>query len=193
MTNFILLGGNGYLGSNFIQYGMQHDPNAHFYVVSRSGKLRTQSPAVTAIQADVHDSDLESKLPESIDYIVDFIGAPEKDPKKSTALNIQPAMIMKKIAEHNHVKAMGFVGGILGDKSFVQTKKNIINQLSQSSVRLAYVEPTLVYGNGRQDSMTKMVPLLKFLGIFSKKFRPVKVDDVVAELWQKLVNENATK
>lgn len=88
---------------------------------------------------------------------------------------------------------MGFIGGILGSQDFVQTKQAIIDKLSRSTVRLAYVEPTLVYGNGRHDSMTKMVPLLKFLGLFSKKYRPVDVNDVVKELWDKLVNNDADK
>lgn len=35
--------------------------------------------------------------------------------------------------------------------------------------------------------MTRNVPLLKFLGTFSAKFKPVLVGDVVEELQQKLI------
>ncbi|WP_369396219.1 hypothetical protein [Paucilactobacillus hokkaidonensis] len=45
----------------------------------------------------------------------------------------------------------------------------------------------MIYGNGRKDSMTKMVPLLKFLGLFSKKFKPVDVNLVADELINKLI------
>lgn len=38
--------------------------------------------------------------------------------------------------------------------------------------------------------MTRNVPVLKFLGIFSTKFKPVLVGDVVEELRQKLIKFN---
>jgi hypothetical protein len=37
--------------------------------------------------------------------------------------------------------------------------------------------------------MTKMVPLLKFFGIFSKNMKPVDVNDVADELVEKMVKE----
>jgi UDP-glucose 4-epimerase len=64
---------------------------------------------------------------------------------------------------------MGFIAGSLGPKSFVQGRADLVKFLQDSSVPLAYVSPTLVYGNGRKDDMTRWVPLLKFFGIFSKK------------------------
>ena len=36
--------------------------------------------------------------------------------------------------------------------------------------------------------MTRNVPLLKLLGIFSAKFKPVLVGDVIEKLRQKLIN-----
>lgn len=192
MTNYVLLGGNGYLGRNFTNYALKQDPTAKFYVVSRSGKNKLQNAAITNIQADVTDEkEAMAKLPDKFDYIIDFIGAPAKTAEQSKQINDLPAYTMKKIAEEKHVKAMGFIGGILGAKDFVQTKKSLIKELKQSSIPLAYVEPTLVIGEGRKDNMTKMVPMLNFLGIFSKKFKPVEVDEVVASLYQKLVNAHA--
>lgn len=193
MTNFVLLGGNGYLGRNFVQYAQKQDPTAHFYVISRSGKNQLSSAAITNIAADINRETVISGLPAEVDYVVDFIGGPEKDPAASNALNDEPAALMQKQAEQYHAQAMGFIGGLLGPKEFVQTKKRLINQLQQSSVRLAYVEPTLVYGNGRHDSMTRWVPLLKLAGIFSKKMRPVNVNDVVEQLWKRLVGHDETK
>lgn len=193
MTNFVLLGGNGYLGRNFVQYAQQQDPTAHFYVVSRSGKNQLSSTAITNIAADINSATVIPGLPAEVDYVVDFIGGPEQDPAAAKALNDEPAALMQKLAEQYHARAMGFIGGILGPKDFVQTKKRLIRQLQQSPIRLAYVEPTLVYGNGRHDSMTRWVPLLKVAGIFSKKMRPVNVNDVVEQLWKRLVGHDETK
>ena len=127
-------------------------------------------------------------IPDTIDYIVDFVGAPSNDPQEFIKLNQQPAHVMRAVAEKRHAKATGFIGGILGPKKFTTVKKELIAYLQESSVPLAYVEPTLVYGAGRKDKMTRNVPLLKFLGIFSRKFKPVLVGDVVETLRQRLVS-----
>lgn len=51
---------------------------------------------------------------------------------------------------------------------------------------MEYVEPTVVYGGGRSDILAKMVPMFKVLGVFSKKLKPVRVEDVANELITKL-------
>lgn len=75
----------------------------------------------------------------------------------------------------------------LGPKSFVQGKADLVKFLQDSSVPLAYISPTLVYGNGRKDDMTRWLPLLKFFGIFSKKLKPVEVNNVADELVRKML------
>ena len=189
MSTIVMLGGNGYLGRNVTEIWMRKDPNANFVVVSRSGQNKLVSDRIKNVKADCSDYDSVMKvMPEKVDYIVDFVGRPEKNPEMFKKLNDDPADVMKRIAEEKGAKAMGMIGGVLGDKAFVQGKKKIIKKLQTSSVPVAYVEPTLVIGNGRKDSMTKMVPLLKFFGIFSKKFRPVDVNDVADELIRKIEN-----
>ncbi len=78
MTNVVLLGGNGYIGRNVTEEWMKKDSQAVFYVVSRSGKNSLEHNCIHNISADVANySDVASKLPEQIDYIVDFVGRPE--------------------------------------------------------------------------------------------------------------------
>ncbi|MCD5437095.1 hypothetical protein [Lactobacillus delbrueckii] len=60
-----------------------------------------------------------------------------------------PAKVMKWLAEEYKAKKMGFIAGSLGPKSFVQGKADLVKFLQDSSVPLAYISPTLVYGNGR--------------------------------------------
>lgn len=193
MTNFVLLGGNGYLGRNFVQYAQRQDSTAHFYVVSRSGKNQLVAPNISNIATDITAKAKIPGLPDQIDYVVDFIGGPAKDPAESRLINDEPAALMQRLAEEYQVKAMGFVGWILGPKEFVQAKRQIINCLQKSPVRLAYVEPTLVYGNGRHDAMTRWVPLLKVAGVVAKRLRPVTVNEVVTQLWERLVRTDETK
>lgn len=182
-----MFGGNGYIGRAVTEKWLSRDSEARFIVVSRSGKNVLTDERIVNVKADTSSYEsVSSVLPDRIDYIVDFVGRPENDPEKFKLVNDAPADVMLRIAKEKQVKAMGMIGGILGPKSFVQGKQRIIERLKASGIRTEYVNPTLVYGNGRSDSMTKMVPLLKFFGIFSKKFKPVTVNEVAEELVNKL-------
>lgn len=191
MSNIVMLGGNGYIGRNTTKAWMAKDPEAVFYVVSRSGKNQLQNKRIVNIQADVTSSeDIRSKLPDHIDYIVNFVGCaavPEGSSKTLAELNMEPAKVMRELAESYHVKAMGAIGGKLGSKDFTSSKKAMLDYLKKSSIPTEAVEPTLVIGAGRKDSLTKMVPLLRFFGIFNKNFRPVQVEDVANELVDKML------
>lgn len=52
------------------------------------------------------------------------------------------------------------------------------------------VEPTIVYGNGRADTLAKMVPILKVVGVLVKMLKPVHVDDVANELITQLIKRS---
>ena len=188
MKNIVLLGGNGYIGRNVTEAWMAKDPSANFYVVSRSGKNAMKNTRIHNIAANVTDYQaVNQNLPDQVDYIVDFIGRPESDESTFIQANDKPADIMLQIAKEKKVKAMGFIGGILGPKKFLNGKKRIAHKLSASGIRTELVEPTVVYGNGRNDTIAKMVPFFKFFGLFKKNMRPVLVSDVAEELVRKMV------
>lgn len=133
---------------------------------------------------------VEAVLPEKIDYIIDFIGRPEKDVDLFKKVNNLPAQVMLGVAEKHRVKAMGVIGGVLGPKLFVNGKKLIIESLEKSDIPLAVVEPTIVYGSGRADTLAKMVPILKVVGVLVKMLKPVHVDDIANELITQLIKRS---
>ncbi|MCH4170320.1 MAG: NAD-dependent epimerase/dehydratase family protein [Lactobacillus sp.] len=189
MTTVVMLGGNGYVGRTVTEKWLEKDKTAVFYIVSRSGNNQLQNSNIHNIRADVTNyEEVVQALPNKMDYILDFVGAPDDDPQKLIARNERPAQVMQQIAETYQVKAMGFIGGKLGPKPFTKMKSQIIVDLQKSPIRLAYVEPTLIYGNGRQDKLTKMVLFLKFAGLFSKNLKPVQVNDVADELIHKMIS-----
>lgn len=187
--NVVLLGGNGYIGRAVTKEWLQKDPKANFYIISRSGANKLSNPRIHNLKVNDLSMDIVNKLPEQIDYIVNFIGRPEKDADQLKLINIEPAKIMKAIAEEKQVKAMGFIGGVLGPKSFTSIKKEIISMLKDSSIPVKYVEPTLVYGADRNDGLSKMVPMFKLLGLFSKSMKPVNVEELATSLVTKLRTE----
>lgn len=187
MKRIVLLGGNGYIGREVTKQWLEKDSSAEFYVISRSGSNKLIDKRIHNLSADVTDyNSVVSVLPENITCIVDFIGRPEKDSKELIKVNKQPAEVMLNIAKNYNVDKMGFIGGVLGPKSFTDIKSDIIKMLQSSQKRVEYVEPTVVYGGGRSDILAKMVPMFKVLGVFSKKLKPVRVEDVANELITKL-------
>lgn len=188
MKKIVLLGGNGYIGRNLTKKWLEKDKDAEFYIVSRSGENKLKNGRIYNIKADVTDyQDVISKLPSKIDYILDLIGKPESNTEELKKFNYLPAEVMLKIAKEKDVKIMGFIGGILGPKSFIQAKKEIADNLISSGIRTEIVNPSIVYGNGRNDVIMKLIPLLKFFGLFSKKMKPVHIDNVVNEMLAKLL------
>ncbi len=188
MKTVVMLGGNGYIGRNVTEKWLEKDQDTQFVVVSRSGKNQLVNARVKNVKGDSSDYEsVISVIPETVDYIVDFVGRPEKDPEVFKQVNDIPADVMLRIAKEKNVEAMGFLGGVLGPKSFVKGKKEIADRLKASGIRTEVVSPTVVYGNGRNDSMTKMVPLLKFFGIFVKNMKPVHVNDVADEMVRKMI------
>lgn len=188
MTNIVLLGGNGYIGRATTKEWMRLDPTAQFYVISRSGQSTLTGPRVHTLAADVTSVEsVRALLPEQVDYIVDFVGRPESDASTFALVNDKPADIMLTLAREKQVKAMGFIGGKLGPKSFLEGKKRIADTLKSSGIRTEVVEPTVVYGGGRSDALAKMIPVFKFFGMFAENMKPVLVSDVAHELVSKLV------
>lgn len=58
---------------------------------------------------------------------------------------------MLEIADQKSVKGLGYIGGVMGPKEFTDSKSYVVQMLCSGKHKISYVEPTLVYGNGRND------------------------------------------
>lgn len=184
----VIFGGNGYIGNTIIERWLKKDEQVEFFSISRSGKGELLKPNVHYLKADVTNFEqVQSVFPECVDYIIDCVGIYTKDKEQLEKYNLLPAKVMLEISDQRSVKGLGYIGGVMGPKEFTNSKSQAIDMLCSSKHNISYVEPTLVYGNGRNDTLAKMVPLLKFIGVFSKKMKPVKVNDLADELISKLI------
>ena len=189
--NIVLLGGNGYVGREVLRQWLEKDKITTFYVLSRSGKNKVESPQVKNLALDVTDyAAVRKALPEAVDIVINFIGGPEKDEDAFIAANQKPAQVTKRIAEDFRVRAIGFIGGKLGPKKFTEVKKELADILRQTGIPVTVVEPTLIYGADRNDLLSKLVPVFQLFGLFSVNFKPVRVEKVAAELIAGLTGGN---
>lgn len=173
-----ILGGNGYVGKVLVKQWLKRDANAHFLLISRSGNNPFNSARVSAAKADATDpSSIEAVLPAHVDCMVCLVGGMD-----SAEQNIAPVKAMITVADERNIPRLGYVGGTLGGKVFKQSKAEACNLLRKSGKQVTIVEPTLIYGAGRNDGLSKMVPLLKFFGLFAKGLRPVRVESVASQL-----------
>jgi nucleoside-diphosphate-sugar epimerase len=187
MGNIVLIGGNGYIGTEVLRQWLLVDPQSNFYIVARSNKNKIKNSRVHFIQSDFTVSNpIVNGFPDKIDHIVNFIGRPAKDQEELIKMNETLLVNMIKLADDHNTTSLGFIGGVLGPKSFTEIKSKLIENLNKTGKKISYVEPTIVYGGDRNDTLSKMVPLFRFLGIFIRTMRPVKVENVAKNLIEQL-------
>lgn len=176
--NVVILGGTGYIGRAVTRKMLEADDGAHVITVSRSGANELRDSRITNVRADcVIAHAILAVIPHHVDIIIDLVGGMD-----SAEQNIAPARATAEVVEALDIPKIGYVGGTLGSKVFVSSKVEAVRILEGTGRDVVVVEPTLVYGGGRHDSLSKMVPIMKFLGLFSKRFKPVTVDSVADEL-----------
>ncbi|WP_125588307.1 NAD-dependent epimerase/dehydratase family protein [Companilactobacillus jidongensis] len=177
--NILLIGGNGYIGKALTKDIIRKIPNSEVFVSTRGNALKINNQRIHLVHSDLHDvAGTLSQLPKQVDVIIDLVGAPSQDLNKLNAMNKEPVYFMIELSEVLNTSILGYIGGRLGPKSFVRVKKEMIQKIKDTGKKVVLVEPTFVYGADRADSLVRMVPLFKFMGFFSKKFKPVKVESV---------------
>ena len=82
---------------------------------------------------------------------MDCVGVYTKDKEQLEKYNLLPAKVMLEIADQKSVKGLGYIGGVMGPKEFTDSKSYVVQMLCSGKHKISYVEPTLVYGNGRND------------------------------------------
>lgn len=183
----IILAGNGLVDKELTRQWLKRDQGIEIYVVSRSGNNVISHKNMHNIKGDIqHVEQIKSQFPNQVDYVVDLIGGPQKDDQKLIALNLVPAEVTIQLADDLNAENIGFLGASLGPKAFINIKKDIISKLKETNKNVSVVNPTIIYGDERQDTLGKLIPLFKILGKITKNMKPVHVTDVSLALLKQL-------
>lgn len=92
---------------------------------------------------------------------------------------------MLEIADQKSVKGLGYIGGVMGPKEFTDSKSYVVQMLCSGKHKISYVEPTLVYGNGRNDIVFSSYKLSVLCELFSYLQFSVVKDVVIRHIMQK--------
>lgn len=98
---------------------------------------------------------------------MDCVGVYTKDKEQLEKYNLLPAKVMLEIADQKSVKGLGYIGGVMGSKEFTDSKSYVVQMLCSGKHKISYVEPTLVYGNGRNDIVFSSYKLSVLCELFS--------------------------
>lgn len=166
MDNIVLIGGNGYVGSEVTKQWLERDKNATFFVVGRHEGNTVNDPRVKFVQQDASDYDaLNADLPKDIKYIVVF-----------TYNNMDIIKNVKKLAESHNTEEIGYINATTAPEDFMKMKADELKELQTGSTPVVVVDASAIWGNGRNDDIGKMIKAGKL-----DAMKPINVK-IVAEL-----------
>lgn len=154
MATIILVGGNGYIGSEITRQWVKRDPSSDFYITSRSNRATVKGDHIHHVKVDVNDAEaFEKALPDKADYIVCL-----------TYGSMDAVKSIREYAETHGVQAIGNLNAIKvhGTSGFTEMKQKELDYLEQSAVRVENVNVTVAYSADRNDEIGKAIKQGKY-------------------------------
>ncbi|MGG7177451.1 NAD-dependent epimerase/dehydratase family protein [Clostridium paraputrificum] len=192
MKNIIIIGGSGYVGQHLAEAWLKKDSTVAITSFSRNGKPENLSPylidnnRVKWNAVDVFNYEAYEKLlPEECFAVVDLIGtATEKDNNKFMKINVDPVLVMLQILDKYNIDRGCYISGVMGipgkNKIFIESKRKAETLIKKSKRNVKIIRPSLIYGE--RPEVLLMIPFMKCMGVFSKKYKPVNIDDLTEEI-----------
>lgn len=186
--NVVILGGSGYVGQHLIETWLRKDNEINIISFSRSGKPKKLSSylidntKVTWYAVDLFDyNSFKDLIPKDCFAIINLVGtATEKDKDKFIKINTEPVHIMLNILKDTNAKQGCYISGLMGmpgkNNIFIESKTKAESLIKNSKMNIEIIRPSLIYGD--RPEVILMVPILKFMGLFSKKYKPINIVDL---------------
>lgn len=191
MKRVIILGGSGYVGQHLMQQWATLENDIQFYSVNRSGKPKAILPKlldanIIWLSGDACNvNSFYDRLPDGADVVIDLVGtAIGKSQTEFDHINAEPVNTMVEIMKRKCIRKGVYVSGIIGMpgtmKEFSSSKKKGEQIAQNSGLDIRIIRPSLIYGD--REGVGAMVAMMKFTGLFCKKFSPITVDKLSLDI-----------
>ena len=190
--NILLIGGNGFVGKEFIRLAANKNINISY--LSRNKIKEAEFESISWIQGDIFSID-DIYIEEKFDVAIHLVGT-IKNKQLYKKLNTESVAKSLQLCSKNNIKKLVYFSAKGGFADYYNSKKNAEQFIEQSTIDYLIVRPGLMYGTNRPSSYFNVIPIKLFatLGIsFFKNVYPIPVSKVVTNVMDTITNNPTVK
>lgn len=190
--NILLIGGNGFVGKEFIRLAANKNINISY--LSRNKIKEAEFESISWIQGDIFSID-DIYIEEKFDVAIHLVGT-IKNKQLYKKLNTESVAKSLQLCSKNNIKKLVYFSAKGGFADYYNSKKNAEQFIEQSTIDYLIVRPGLMYGTNRPSSYFNVIPIKLFatLGIsFFKNVYPLPVSKVVTNVMDTITNNPTVK
>ena len=190
--NILLIGGNGFVGKEFIRLAVNRNINISY--LSRNKIKEAEFESISWIQGDIFSID-DICIEEKFDVAIHLVGT-IKNKQLYKKLNTESVAKSLQLCSKNNIKKLVYFSAKGGFADYYNSKKNAEQFIEQSTIDYLIVRPGLMYRTNRPSSYFNVIPIKLFatLGIsFFKNVYPLPVSKVVTNVMDTITNSPTVK
>lgn len=190
--NILLIGGNGFVGKEFIRLAVNRNINISY--LSRNKINEAEFKSISWIQGDIFSID-DIYIEEKFDVAIHLVGT-IKNKQLYKKLNTESVAMSLQLCSKYNIKKLVYFSAKGGFADYYNSKKNAEQFIEQSTIDYLIVRPGLMYGTNRPSSYFNVIPIKLFatLGIsFFKNVYPLPVSKVVTNVMDTITNNPTVK
>ena len=190
--NILLIGGNGFVGKEFIRLAANRNINISY--LSRNKINEAEFKSISWIQGDIFSID-DIYIEEKFDVAIHLVGT-IKNKQLYKKLNTESVAMSLQLCSKYNINKLVYFSAKGGFADYYNSKKNAEQFIEQSTIDYLIVRPGLMYGTNRLSSYFNVIPIKLFatLGIsFFKNVYPLPVSKVVTNVINTITNNPTVK
>lgn len=190
--NILLIGGNGFVGKEFIRLAVNRNINISY--LSRNKIKEAEFESISWIQGDIFSID-DIYIEEKFDVAIHLVGT-IKNKQLYKKLNTESVAKSIQLCSKYNINKLVYFSAKGGFTDYYNSKKNAEQYIEQSTIDYLIVRPGLMYGTNRPSSYFNVIPIKLFatLGIsFFKNVYPLPVSKVVTNVMDTITNNPTVK
>ena len=190
--NILLIGGNGFVGKEFIRLAANRNINISY--LSRNKIKEKEFESINWIQGDIF-SIKDIHIDEKFDVAIHLVGT-IKNKQLYKKLNTESVAMSLQLCSKYNINKLVYFSAKGGFADYYNSKKNAEQFIEQSTIDYLIVRPGLMYGTNRLSSYFNVIPIKLFatLGIsFFKNVYPLPVSKVVTHVINTITNNPTVK